>query len=139
MQHNHVDDEPRTDQSLPEHISKAQVHAAWKLLCKPGQQSLSKRDIHAILRSLHPTISASDLDQVMGQMKGRVTLPKLYSILQAAPLPEVLSPTMLLSPSGAAAHHGFFHTLLRTEKPVIVAVAHQMYECLHVLLILRNF
>jgi hypothetical protein len=85
------EDKPETVHSLPEHIPKAQVQAAWKLLCKPGQDSLSKRDIHAVLRSLHPNISASELDQVMGQMKGRVTLSKLCNILQAAPLPEVFT------------------------------------------------
>lgn len=91
MQHIDDNDKPESGYSLPEHIPKAQVQAAWKLLCKPDQDNLSKRDIHAVLRSLHPHISASELDQVMGQMKGRVTLSKLYNILQAAPLPEVFA------------------------------------------------
>jgi hypothetical protein len=66
-----------------------QVKVAWKYLSHGGKEGLRKRDVELLIRTFRPNITSSELEQIVGPIKGRITFSHLRSVLQSDALPKV--------------------------------------------------
>jgi hypothetical protein len=66
-----------------------QIRMAWRMLCRGDKDGLRKSDIERAVRAFKPNITQSEVEQLVGPIKGRVTFNSLRSILQSNTLPMV--------------------------------------------------
>lgn len=66
-----------------------QIKLAWQLMCRGDMEGLRKRDVERLVRTFRPNIPASELEQLVGPIKARITYSQLKSILQVDCLPKV--------------------------------------------------
>lgn len=66
-----------------------QVRDAWKYMSRGDKEGLRKRDVELLIRTFRPNITSSEMEQIVGPIKGRVTFTMLRSMLQAPALPRV--------------------------------------------------
>ena len=75
--------------------SASQIRTAWRFMSRGDKDGLRKRDVDLLVRTFRPNITANELEQIVGPIKGRVTYSSLRTILQSSALPQVLPISVL--------------------------------------------
>ena len=74
-----------------DHYDSQQICTAWELLCRGDKDGLRRKDVDLLIRTLQPNMGASEIEQILGPVKGRMSYAQLYSTLQTDALAKVCS------------------------------------------------
>lgn len=72
-----------------DNYSTQQIRAAWEIASRGDKEGLRRKDVDCLIRTFRPDMTPTEVEQVLGPIKGRMTYSQLHSTLSVDALAKV--------------------------------------------------